>query len=168
MNRKIVSRLIFLFILLLCLAEIAYFGPKLPDTVASHFDAKGQPDGWSSRTSFLIVYGAGILGIILCFVGPFWLIQKLPVSLVNIPNKDYWLAPERKKETMAYLSEQLLLLGSATLLLVFLLFHFVIQANLEEEVQSIGSLPMVLIGLYLAYTLYWTIALIWRFRRREG
>lgn len=167
MNRKTASRLAFLFILLLSLAEIAYFGPKLPDSVASHFDAKGQPDDWSSRTSFLIFYVAGILGIILCFVGPIWLIRKLPPSLVNIPNKDYWLAPERKKETMAYLADQLLLLGSATLLLVFLLFHFIIQANLEEEVQSIGSLPMVLIGLYLAYTLYWTIALIWRFRKRE-
>lgn len=36
--------------------------PSLPDVLATHFDGAGEPNGWSSRTSFTLLYlGLGLL-----------------------------------------------------------------------------------------------------------
>ncbi len=43
-----------LYLLLIALEFITY--PSLPDVIAVHFDAAGNPNGWSSKGSFLISY----------------------------------------------------------------------------------------------------------------
>lgn len=46
---------------LLTVAMLAVY-PSLPETLVTHFNAAGQPDGWSSRTSFTLLYlGMGLL-----------------------------------------------------------------------------------------------------------
>jgi uncharacterized membrane protein len=40
-----------------------YFYPKLPDTVASHWNAQGQADGYSSKTFMLFFLPALMIGI---------------------------------------------------------------------------------------------------------
>ncbi len=52
------------YVILLSMMLITY--PHLPDTFATHFNAQGNPDSWSSRSSFLTVYS---------------LISLLPVSI---------------------------------------------------------------------------------------
>jgi hypothetical protein len=73
------------FILLL----LATLG-RLPPVVASHFDAAGAPNGWSSRGSYAILLAAigvllplGIIGLVTA------LTQRGP-QLLNIPARDYW------------------------------------------------------------------------------
>lgn len=50
---------------LLTVVTLALY-PSLPEVLATHFNAAGQPDGWSSRTSFAILYlGLGLLMAVL-------------------------------------------------------------------------------------------------------
>jgi hypothetical protein len=83
------------FILLL----LATLG-RLPPVVASHFDAAGAPNGWSSRGSYAILLAAigvllplGIIGLVTA------LTQRGP-QLLNIPARDYWRRPEHGPEAI--------------------------------------------------------------------
>ncbi|HCG54908.1 MAG TPA: DUF1648 domain-containing protein [Brevibacterium sp.] len=61
-----------------------------PDQVPSHFGANGQPDGWSSKSevmAWLVPLGVGIPALLSIRQ----IYEKLPLGLVNIPHKEYWL-----------------------------------------------------------------------------
>ena len=76
------------------------YHPKLPDTVASHFNGSGEADGFSSKLTHSITMVCLQAGMVLMFLILGFALKKLPTSMVNIPNKDYWFAPERKDETI--------------------------------------------------------------------
>src|SRR5690554_6551235 len=93
-------RLLGLFLLVLA-AWVAVSSQTLPSLVASHFDASGKADGYMPRgvyTAFvsILVAGAPLLVALL----PYWVIRDDGTNL-NIPNKQYWLAPERRETTLA-------------------------------------------------------------------
>src|SRR4051812_45558370 len=91
---------------LIVIGALAYGGvdfarhyPQLPPQVASHFNFAGQPDAWSSKAQFLGM-SIALLALVVFMLG---LISSVawyaPAGLINLPNKDYWLAPERETET---------------------------------------------------------------------
>lgn len=58
-------------------ALAAIYGPGLPDSVPSHFDGNGNADGHMSRTAFLLVIPAVVVGLYLLltflpFIDPLW------------------------------------------------------------------------------------------------
>src|SRR5271155_984036 len=68
---------------------------QLPAVVASHFDVHGAANGWQTKQEFFVVFaGVTILATILVFALPA-LIAIVPRQFVNLPNKEYWLSPER-------------------------------------------------------------------------
>ncbi|MCF2573742.1 DUF1648 domain-containing protein [Brevibacterium sp. UCMA 11754] len=76
---------------LLVLIGVAFwFWFNAPDQVPSHFGANGQPDDWSPKSEvfgWLVPLGVGI-PVVLSIR---WIFEKLPIGLVNIPHKEYWL-----------------------------------------------------------------------------
>ena len=79
--------------ILLTLA-LAFFSP---DLVAIHFNAAGAPDGWASKWMNALFFSGLFLFLNLVYGGLPALIRKIPVSLINVPNREYWFAPERKE-----------------------------------------------------------------------
>jgi uncharacterized membrane protein len=75
----------------------------LPNTVATHFDAAGQPNGWMPRQGAVLVMGLTGLGLPLLLVGSAWLVRVLPARMINLPHRQYWLASERRFETFQWL-----------------------------------------------------------------
>ncbi|HPZ97428.1 MAG TPA: DUF1648 domain-containing protein, partial [Phycisphaerae bacterium] len=49
LRRALVSHSVLVGMLLI---ELAVYYPRLPDRVASHFGASGEPDGWQSKQAF--------------------------------------------------------------------------------------------------------------------
>src|SRR5664280_3627514 len=76
----------------------------LPPVVASHFGPGGNANGLMGRgtyTAFMlavVVAAPALVG----FSGQ--LVRVLPLQLVNLPNKQYWLAPQRRAATLESLS----------------------------------------------------------------
>jgi uncharacterized membrane protein len=161
--RKI-SLIVFILLLLLCIAHVAYYYPLLPDRVASHFGASGQPDAWSGKETFVKIYLVAVAFIAVLFPGIGLILRKIPASLINLPNKDYWLSPERKQETVAVLSRQFLWFGSATLLLLLDIFHQSFRVHLGQA-QTLEHPVASIVG-YVLFTTLWSIALIAKFMRR--
>lgn len=159
-----VSFQLFLILLLLCLGQAGWYYPQLPDRIASHFGASGMPDGWSSKASFLAVYlvTVGLTAVLLGLIG--LLLVRIPDKWINLPNKDYWLAPERRAETFGFLSGRFLWFGSATLLLMIDTFHQVFRVNTGKAAGL--EHPWLSLVLYLLFTVFWTVGLIRRFLRK--
>lgn len=106
--------------------------PRLPQQVASHFDAQGNPNGWSDKQSFVAVLGGVLAFIPLLGVVAASMIRHGPRSLLNVPHKDYWLAPEREAATRADLSQACTwIMASSTVFLAFIT-HDTLEANLHK------------------------------------
>jgi uncharacterized membrane protein len=151
-------------LLVVIVLQVAYYAPKLPDTVASHFGPSGQADGWSSKTTFLALYG----GVVVITIGPIlllpWLLRYIPDDLINMPHKEYWLAPERREETLRTVGVYLLWIGVGTLMLISHLMGETFATNLEPEPHLRDTFWWAL-GLYLAFVAVWCVVFVRHFRR---
>ncbi len=161
------ARILFLAASIAALALAARQNGSLPGRVATHFGADGRPNGWMARDSHTL----GQIGISLFIGGLFFALTRylprMPERFVNLPHRDYWLAPKRRAETFAWLGAMLFWLG--TLLQGFLayVFHEVWRANLlTPPALRLNSLWLQL-SLFI-FTAGLVITLLFRFRRPEG
>jgi len=139
------------------LQALIYY-PQLPARLASHFDAGGQPNGWSSKFVYFAVQGLVVLLLALCFGAlPRW-VERAPNGLVNLPNKDYWLAPERRTTTLGQIASALTWFGCVALVLVIAITSLVIDFNLNRD----RVLPTASIWALLGSVGVCTVALILR------
>lgn len=141
-----------------------HYYPRLPETIASHFGASGQADGWSSKAEFTWVY-AGLIGFLaILFLGLAFGFPRLPISIINIQNRDYWLSPERRAASYAYLSRWTLWLGNATLALVLSLVHLTLRVSLNNS-QHLGKANWLILVAYAVCAMASGMLLVRRFRK---
>jgi len=151
-------------LLLAALVLVPFSSLLMPTTVASHFAIDGTANGFMPRNAYLLLMTGLIVGMPLAMVATVgWQAQHGAGSL-KLPNKDYWLAPERRADTVTYLRVHMARFGS--LLIVFLgaVHGLVVRANLSHP-PRLQTVPMlVLVVLFLGVTLLWLHALYGRFR----
>src|SRR5262245_44653287 len=99
--------------LLLALIHIGVSYPALPERVASHFGTEGKADGWMTKGQFAIFYVAMTGFMTLLFLGIGKLVEVTPNDLINLPNREYWLAPGRRATTIAAISSEMAWFGVA-------------------------------------------------------
>ena len=110
---------------------IFYYYPRLPERVASHFGGNGTPNGWQTKPVFLAFHvGAIVLATIISFGVP-RMIGALPVQLVNLPNREYWLAPERRAETLDFFAAYFAWFGCVIVIVILVAENLAIRANLD-------------------------------------
>jgi uncharacterized membrane protein len=154
--------------LLLAVSAGAYFRhyyPLLPNIMASHFDARGIPNGWSSKQAFFELFaGMTLLAAVLVFGIP-KIIAFAPRQLINLPNKEYWLSPEQWAASMDFLGGWFAWFGCAVYAVIVVAFDYAVQNNLHAPD---GPNPMRLwyaLAVLGVFTLIWTIRLFGRFGR---
>lgn len=166
MNRRATAIIVFVLLCLACVAHVLWYYPRLPEQVAHHFGASGRPDAWGHKSQFLVVclVTAGVM--MATFLGLGLAMQKIPNSLINLPNKDYWLAPVRRQQTLDYMFPQLLWLGSLTMLLLLDMFHQSFMVHLGKATKL--NHFWITMGIYLILTTVWCIAIYKRFNKKES
>jgi uncharacterized membrane protein len=112
--------------------SIVYW-PQLPEKVASHFGAGGQPNGWMSKGAFVTFNIVLQLGLAVVMFGTGVLSRMLPTSMLNIPNREYWLADERREQTLAETESMLGWIGAGTAVFLLIIFWLVFEANAGED-----------------------------------
>jgi len=112
--------------------------------------------------TFLLVIGAPVLLVFLT-----WFAIKSPGARINLPNRDHWLAPERRSETVSFLRAHIL--RFAALLVTFLCYaHWlVVRANLSQPIRLAGLWFIGGLVVFSIAVLALAHALLSRFRR-EG
>ena len=138
---------------------------QLPDPVASHFDAAGAANGYMPR----VYYTRLMLALVVGLPGLIVVLQSLafasPKARINLPNRDYWLAPERREETVAFLRQHLARLGSMLVVLLTGMHWLVVKANAHQPPGLPGRWFAGAVILFVLATLVWLWALSARFRR---
>jgi uncharacterized membrane protein len=150
---------------LLCLGlagTAAYYLPVLPDRLATHFDAAGHANGWSDHTGFIESVAALVLIMAAIFFGG-GLIGRTPDRLINLPNKSYWLAPERRDQALAFLRDWLRWFVVLTLAMLTLVIGMALRANLATPPQLPGYVNW-LIAAYAVLVLAMLLVVFRRFR----
>jgi serine/threonine-protein kinase len=154
------------FLLLVACAALFVLGTSqsLPRIVASHFGVSGRADGFMPRVFyvwFMLVIVA-LVPLILALI-PLQVFRN-PNARINLPNREYWLAPERSAATIEYLSRQAL--RFATMLLAFLCYaHWlVVRANKATPPHLTSNWFIGGLVVFLVATLAWIVSLIGHFR----
>jgi len=139
---------------------------SLPERVASHFDIHGQPNGWMSRQTcvgFTVGIGVFLPALV---VGQMVFANRIPVSFVNLPHRDYWLAPERRKSTSALLLVYGLWFACLAVLFATGMHWCIVQANTTGGPSHLDYPGFFLVvGGFLFGTLIWIGLLLLHFRR---
>jgi serine/threonine-protein kinase len=134
--------------------------------VSSHFNGVGQPDASMSRDSYLGMMAAIGVGMPLFMVAIFYSIRYFPASVVNMPNRDYWLAPQRRFETSQTMFVYGLWFACAESLFLTLIHLQVVQANLAKPVRQTNLVWAELV-VFLVFVAAWLVALFRTFRLPE-
>src|SRR5262249_16460467 len=105
MRTVLIPLIVLVVLVVLAVAQRAYHVPRLPDRVAAHIGPSGEVDRWedkadavagSSRawlTVFSLAGGIAALSVLA--------VRFLPGQLVNVPNRDYWVASARRRGELA-------------------------------------------------------------------
>ncbi len=139
----------------------AYYYPKLPYKVAIHFNASGFPDNFSGKLfSALMQVGVVIFMALVVFVSDYF-IKHGSDNFINIPNRKYWLAPERRERTIDLLSSFVYWLGILTNLFLIFVSQRIINVNLNPE-MTLGHhfwayLTAYLLSLFISIWIFFRI-----------
>jgi uncharacterized membrane protein len=143
------ARIFFVIILVGSVFETARLWSVAPAEMASHFNATGNPDNFVPKFQFfsrqvqtgLMVIGLNLLTQVLLLF--------LPVELINMPNREYWLAPERREATVDRLSSFVAALFTITLLAMQAGLELSVSANLQKPIIFAAQLMIpVIIGAF--------------------
>lgn len=88
-----------------------------------------------------------------------------PARYVNIPNKDYWLAPERRAQTLEFLGAHGMWLGCAMALFSVGVHWITMRANASSPPRLDGRLMYVVIAAFIVALAAWIAVLHRRFRK---
>ncbi len=139
----------------------------LPDPMASHFDAAGQSNGSMPRSFYigLMLFLTVILPTLLVYVPV--LAFRIPGARIHLPYRAYWLAPERREETIAYIHRQSLRLSAV--LIVFLCYVQVLVIKANTQLPPVLPTATLLGGLalFMLFVAAWAIMLVLHFQRPQ-
>jgi hypothetical protein len=138
---------------------------SLPDVVASHFVADGAASGFMPRGPFVASMLALVVVVPVLVHSLGWLTARIPPPFVNLPNRQYWLAPERREGTLASLGRFGVWAGYATLAMLCTLHWFVVQANVRRPPHLEQAPLIALIAFYFVALFIGVVVVLGRFFR---
>ena len=155
-------RILFLAIVLAAIGQCVHDFPLLPDRLASHFNASGMPNGWMPKSQFMFLYAVVFLPALAI---EFWVSSRIadkPVSKLNLPNKEFWLAPERRTETFAFFASFFAWYGCVFLFVMEFAMGLAMRANFDSPPRlPTGPIVSDIAG----FVLFNVVAVITMFRR---
>ena len=155
---------VWLFTVALCVFSVATSFPSLPERLATHFDAAGHPNGWSSRTAYVAFFPSFTLGVSGFVLGLTYAIRFFPASTLNVPHSDYWRSPGNYPRACAFIFRHAFWFAA---LIIRYAHQSIATANLASPpVLNTGELNRNA-SLFLAGLALWIFSLI-RFFIKDG
>jgi uncharacterized membrane protein len=128
------GRIFYVIVLLICVFEIWRLWNIAPSQMAAHFDIQGNPDRFVPKAQFFWFQIQTVGIIILVSFLPQVLFLAVPVRFINMPNREYWLSPERSDETLDRLSSFGAILFGIILIVIQVGFELAVYANLQMPI----------------------------------
>lgn len=152
---------------MICAIQLWYWHSRLPDPMPSHFDAAGQVNDEMSLFAYysLMIVLHLVMLVLFPILGAF--LKVIPNSLINVPNRDYWLAPERRDSTLLFTSTFLIAIGWQTSWLLIFMFHLTCMVAMENKATITPEFNYVISG-YLLLVFGEVIYLYYKFPRPKN
>jgi hypothetical protein len=156
---------LFLIVAAAAVVQISVQMRGLPPVLATKFDFEGVPVAWMTAGSVRALE-FGLLAVLL--VG-FWLLPRLlayqPTTYWRIPNKEYWLAPERRAATIESLRGLISWMGVIVLLLFMAVSQLVFDANLRSPPHLASDALVWLLLSFVFFIVMWVWVIVRQFAR---
>ena len=164
MNSKL-PKMVFAMLMALAAIYFSFYYPRLPDVVASHFNARGVANGWQPKPQFFLVFLAPVAASAFLVFGVPLLVRVLPMRLMNLPHKEQWFSPELRAASLDFLGAWFAWFGCAVLSVILLTFNYAVQSNLDPAHRPDPTrFRYVLVG-FAAFSVVWVIRILRRFAR---
>lgn len=143
-------------------AEAAFFLPRLPSRIATHFDAAGLPNGWNGAEALTRDIALMIATFAALFLAA-GLVDHVPMSAMRLPGGPRERDAAKEKAAKAYIRDWARWSIVLTLALIAFVIGRVLAANLQPA-PRLGNEMFLALGAYLIATGAMLFALIRRFR----
>jgi len=115
------------------------------------------------KPAFFVVYAAMIcVSAAVGLFAPRSIASKSP-DRINLPNKEYWLAPERRDATFAFFRRSFAWYGCVLLLMLVLTMGLAIQANFTAPPRMPAGPILSIIVAFVLFNVAWVIGLLRHF-----
>jgi len=92
--------------------------------------------------------------------------RVLPAGSMNLPHRDYWLAPERRPQTVDWISGQVAWLGCINVLFLAGIYWLTLQANHLNPVHLPLNLFLAFVAVFLMAMTLWVFRFYRHFAKR--
>lgn len=158
----------FALLLVGCAAFVWLTSASLPLVVASHFGASGAANGSMPRDLYVRFMLAIVIGAPVLLVAVTYFAMGRSDARINLPNRDYWLAPERREQTIAYLRAHLTRFSAVLIVFLCYVHWLVVRANQVQPAQLSNRAMVAGLAAFLIFVLIWTRLLVRHFSNRGG
>ncbi len=150
-------RIFFITTFLVCATDTFRLWFIAPAIMAAHFNVQGLPDRFDAKGSIFYLEIQIMLIILAAVIVTEGLIYILPIQAINLPNREYWLAPERRAATIARVGSFSEIIFGSALIVMQVAFELAISANLHTPIVFAAQ---YLIPVIFGFLLFNSIALI--------
>jgi len=149
------------------LVFITRTGGALPAMVASHFDAAGDPTAYMLRTSYIRFMLLLLVGVPAALVALLtWVYSR--ATDMKLPNRDYWLAPERIGRTRDMLVAHGIWFGTLLISLGCYVHWLILSAHRQQPAHLSSDRLYAGLLIFFLITAGWLLAMLQAFRRPRG
>lgn len=156
---------IFFTLVALAAVQLFYYAPRIPEILGSHFARGGFVNGWQTKAAFFSTELAMIVLATVVAFGIPSIVAAVPVSLINLPHKEYWLAPERRENTLAYIRVWSAWFGCGLLAFLLFVMELAFRANLHTPPQFNNAAFVPALLAFVAFDTMLVLRLILHFAR---
>jgi hypothetical protein len=136
----------------------------LPAVVASHFAGGGAANGFMPRDVYIIVMLVMAVGLPLLLALLPLVLRNVPPAFWSLPNRDYWLAPERRVATNAYLMQHGVRLSLLIAAFLCFIHWLVVRANGLQPPHLSVSVLFAGMAVFLIVFIAWIARFALHFR----
>ncbi|MFN3639210.1 MAG: DUF1648 domain-containing protein [Chloroherpetonaceae bacterium] len=141
---------------------IAYFYPILPESVPMHFGSNGKATSFSSKESMILSHLAVIAVLLVIFGIVGALLRSGKAVYFNLPNREYWFAPERKAQSSNEVLALLLWILCSVLVLMLLVFYETAESAMLGT-NKLGAAFYIGFAFFILFDMFVLIYLMMRF-----
>jgi uncharacterized membrane protein len=160
-----IPRLLFLLVLIVGPVVVFATSAGLPQRVATHFGPGGVANGFMSHGGYVAFIVAMTTALPLFVVAMTGFIPRIATSQIKIANREHWLSPARRAETLGWLMSHACWLGIVISLFLLGIHLLTVRANALSPARLDEPLFFMLLAAFLVLLVAWIAAMALRFRR---
>jgi hypothetical protein len=155
---------LFVLTLALCMVELFWAYCQLPERVHAHLPSWLHFGAEGPRWIFIAISGAILVLIAVAALTSVRVLKQQPEKFVQIPNRDYWMSPLRKDQTLDSIASRIYLLGAVKFTADAIFIYVAVRSNLVGTSELDPNLLFFLAGGFLMAKIALAAQLFWRFQ----